>query len=292
MPQGPWPHPLFRVVVLGDLATDGDPPPLRQIGEGCVGDGTAHVVEVDVDAVRAGLAHGCTEVARGPVIDAGVETELLGDVGDLVVGPGRADHPATANLRDLPDRGPDGAGRRRYEDRVTGNRPPDLEQAEVRGHARHAQNPDRCRNGRQRGIDLADLRRRGDRVVLPSEGKSLDDVAFLEGGVLAHLDAPADAAGHDAADRIGGGVRLAGAHPAAHVGVERQPEGAHEHLAVSRLGDRFLFESEVLGGGQAHGTGGEDDPAVDGHWQVPGLGGEGAPARVPCGARGSTRSAR
>ena len=61
---------------------------------------------------------------------------------------------------------------------------------------------------------------------------------------------PADrAADHDRAEfhrrRVGRRV----AHPSAHVGIERQVDGAQQHLARAGLRKRNLLDAEVIGSG-------------------------------------------
>src|SRR5207247_8322457 len=70
-------------------------------------------------------------------------------------------------------------------------------------------------------------------------------LAGAEGGV-ARLDDLADgAADHRLAELDGRSVRLHVVHPAAHVGVEREPDGAYEDLAVLRRRHRRVDDLEI-----------------------------------------------
>ena len=61
---------------------------------------------------------------------------------------------------------------------------------------------------------------------------------------LDHADALAL---HDLTQLDRGGIGRAVVHPAAHIGVERQPDGADQHLARPGRGHRRLVETKVLG---------------------------------------------
>ena len=64
---------------------------------------------------------------------------------------------------------------------------------------------------------------------------------------------------HHVADLDRGGVRRRGAHPAAHVGVERQVDGAQQHLAVLEVGQVDHLGGEAAVVGLPDGAGGEAD---------------------------------
>src|SRR5699024_12777666 len=64
-------------------------------------------------------------------------------------------------------------------------------------------------------------------------------------------------------DLDGCGIGLRIRHPAAHVRIEREVEGAQQHLALARARHGHLVEQVVLLGGRAHGTGIQADPVVD-----------------------------
>ena len=202
----------------------------------------ADIVEIDVDAVGAGRAQRRVEVLLGLVVDAGVEAELVLHEGALLRAAGDADHAAAHDLADLAHHLADRAGRRRDDDGLARLGLADIEQAEIGGHARHAEHAVGGRDRRQRGIDLAQSRPPADRIFLPAQ-PVLDDVAHGEARI-ARLHHLADgAAGHHLAQpdrrRIGRGV----AHAAALVGIERQIGDLDQHLAVLRLGHRHFLDA-------------------------------------------------
>ena len=91
----------------------------------------AHVVDVDVDAVREAALERGGEVGLRLVVERVVEAELGLQKIDLLVGAGAADHVAAGDLGELPGDLPDGARRGRYEHEVASLRPPDLHKRRV-----------------------------------------------------------------------------------------------------------------------------------------------------------------
>ena len=84
-------------------------------------DDAADVLEVAVDAVRAGCLQRRAErlqVAVLPVVDAGVEAELVDHVAALLRPAGDADRAAAARLGELADDAADGAAGRADDDRL------------------------------------------------------------------------------------------------------------------------------------------------------------------------------
>src|SRR5690606_6293020 len=125
-------------VVDRDGAAHGDPAVGPERGDGGLQVVGADVVEVDVDAVRGRLLE---QIAHGspPVVERGVEAELPGHVGDLLVGSDAADDPGGAlEPGELPGQAAHRAGGGRDEDHVAFLHPGDVEQPDVRGEARHA----------------------------------------------------------------------------------------------------------------------------------------------------------
>ena len=114
---------------------------------------------------------------------------------------------------------------------------PMLRRPGIGGHARHAEDAERGRGRRRRGVDLAQLLAVEDGVFLPA-AHAEREVAGREFRVVRAHHLADDAAGHDLADadRLGIGLRIA--HAPAHVGVEREPERAQQDLARTGLGDR------------------------------------------------------
>src|SRR5439155_19094685 len=146
------------------------------------GDVAADVLEVDVDSLRTrGPQRG--EHIVGLVVDARVEAELADDVVALVLRAGDADDATALELRDLTDDGADGARRRGDDDRLAGFRLADVEQADVRGHARHPEHAERRGDRRVRWIELACGDGLRHRMALPAV-VALHDVAGLEARML------------------------------------------------------------------------------------------------------------
>ncbi len=72
------------------------------MAQGRVEDGPADVVEVDVDAVRAGAAERSGDRLR-PVVDGRVQPELVREPAAFFVRPGKADDATPEDLSDLAD---------------------------------------------------------------------------------------------------------------------------------------------------------------------------------------------
>ena len=86
----------------------------------------------------------------GPVVDGGVEAELVDEHPALVVDAGDADDPAAREAGDLADEVTDRPGRRRDDHRLARLRLADVEQAEVGGQtvgAEHGEVQCRDRSG-------------------------------------------------------------------------------------------------------------------------------------------------
>ena len=116
----------------------------------------------DVDAVRAGRGEPLAS-SRALVVDGGVEAELVGEPGALLVAAGDADGAAALDLGDLADHGADRAGRRRDDHRLAGLRLADVEQAEVGGRGRSCRARPSCAvsgTGRPLGRGVSIARRR------------------------------------------------------------------------------------------------------------------------------------
>ena len=169
--------------------------------------------------------------------------------------------PAARDLCHLARDRADRARRRRDHDRIARRRPADLDETEISGEPRHAQDTDGGRERSQCRVHLACAGTLRDGVVLPA-GVVVDDIAGLEARVPALHD-PADRAAHDDVAewkrRIVAQLRP---HPQPHVGVEGEPDRPHKQLAVSGFGYRRLDEAEIRLLGRPHRAGGEHDLAV------------------------------
>ena len=86
--------------------------------------------------------------------------------------------------------------------------------------------------------------RRDDAVLLPPQACP-DDVTRLKLRRAAGHDTPDHLARYDATYLHSCCVRLRGADPAPHVGVERQPDRLQQYLSMLSLGNGRLFEVEI-----------------------------------------------
>ena len=223
-------------VVVGDEPADRHAREVVEEREHRVPHRAADVLEIDVDALRAGGLELLREIRRA-VVDGGVEAELLDQRSALVGAAGDADRAAALDLRDLADERADRPGRRGDDDGLAGLRLADVEETRIGGHARHAEHAERGRGRRRRGVDLAQLLAVEHGVFLPA-AHAEHEVAGRELRVVRAHHLADGAAGHDLADadRLGVGLRVA--HAPAHVRVEREPERAQQHLARAGLRDR------------------------------------------------------
>jgi hypothetical protein len=133
-----------QVVVPGDRTAERDASADGQVRQHGVEDLAAHVVEVDVDATRRELAQAGADGAL-PIVDRGIEAELLRQPAALLLAAGDTDDAAALDLRDLRRERPGRAGGTGDDDGVSRLRRADLEEAEVRGEPRHAEERERHR---------------------------------------------------------------------------------------------------------------------------------------------------
>src|SRR5918994_903359 len=110
------------LVVDRDRAAQHHPGVHRQAVEHRTEDGPAHVVEVDVDPVRAQLLQSRVQVV-GAVVDGAVEPQVVEEPPRLVVGPTDPDHAAAVDLGDLGGEGAGRPARRRSAASRAGRRP-------------------------------------------------------------------------------------------------------------------------------------------------------------------------
>src|SRR5262249_23936555 len=93
-------------------------------------------------------------------------------------------------------------------------------------------------------IDLAQVAAVRERIVLPADA-SRDAVAGLEFGVLGLHDLAHHFARHHLADLDLGRIGARIVHAAAHIGIEREIETLHHHLAVAHGRQRRLNDTEI-----------------------------------------------
>ena len=191
----------------------------------------------------------------GPVVERGVEAELVPQVGHLVVRSGAPDHAVAADLRHLRDEAPDRAGGGRDPDDVALAQARDVEETHVGGEAAAAE---RAEIGLRRsgigvhahqGSDAAQLGPPGlDQRVVAPPGRVTHRVAGLESvGTRRHdlTDGrdPVHGAPEGERREVAGGRLLAQPQPVS--GVDRRPRVAHEHLAGPRVGYVNVDDAEV-----------------------------------------------
>ena len=189
------------------------------------------------------------------VVDRGVEAELAHDVVALLAAAGDADGATAFDLRDLPDHHADRAGRAGDDDRLARLRLADVEQAEVRRHARHAERAEIHRQRRDARIDFRQrpcrrqsripgcrpCRRRGRLAVNP--------------GCRDSSTSPTPPARITSPICTGGMYDLHVVHPAAHRRIEREVSDLDQHLAFVRRAHGLFGVVPVGALRQADGTG-------------------------------------
>ena len=132
----------LHVVVLRNRAADDDARVPGQVREQRVEDVAPDVVEVHMDPVWAVLPQRGLHVLV-LVVDGGVEAELVDDVCAFLRTAGDAHGAAPLDARDLAHHLADRARSRRNDDGLAGLGLADFEQAEIGGHARHAEDAER-----------------------------------------------------------------------------------------------------------------------------------------------------
>src|ERR1700722_16243549 len=100
---------------MGDEATDWHPREAIEQRQNRLPDRAANVFEIDVDAARTGFGQLFRELF-GPVIDHGVEAELIADIRTLLGAAGDSDCARTGQFGKLADERADRAARSRDDD--------------------------------------------------------------------------------------------------------------------------------------------------------------------------------
>ena len=121
-----------------------------------VEDDPAHIVEVDVNAVRASRAKRFHHLL-GSVVDCRVETELVDDVPAFHCSTGQADHTAVAHLGQLADDRTHGTGGGGDHHRLARLRLANLEQTDIGGYPGHPHHPECRRQRHQARVEDAEL---------------------------------------------------------------------------------------------------------------------------------------
>ena len=210
------------------------------------------------------LAH---RAGAGLVVDAGIEAEFFHHPVALGLAAGNAHHAAAPDLGQLPDRLANRPGRARHHQRLAGLGLADIHQAEIAGHARHAQHIEPLAQGAQAEVNFdqagaLEVGRRQAQVLLHAKA-STHPVTHRKAGVLGRDHAAHTASAHHLAQGYRGDVALALVHPAAHGGVERQRQRLEQHASGSRPGNRLSGSVPVGSGGQSHRATGEANLVID-----------------------------
>jgi hypothetical protein len=135
----------LRVVVLRDETTHRDPPVHAHVAQRGVQHRAAHVLEVDVDAVREAPAQRGGQVGFLLVFEGVVVPEPCLEELDLLLDPRAADDVAPGELGELADQLAHHAPGGGDEDRLTLLRGADLLEPDVRGEPRHPRFTGSCR---------------------------------------------------------------------------------------------------------------------------------------------------
>ncbi len=251
----------FAVVVLRNQAAHRHARADVEQRQHGVEDRAADVLEIDVDAVRAGVGQLSREVRRAPV-EAHVEAERAGDVAAFFGVARDADHAAAFQLRDLADGGAHRAARGGHHDRFARLRLADLQESRIGGEARHPEDAQRMRRMLERRAERHQVGAVRQRIVLPA-AIGEHEVADGERRVLRRDHTADRAADHHVAERDRRRIGRRVAHAPAHVGVERQVERLQQDFAAGRRGNRGGLQAEVLRDRRAGRTAGQHEPAID-----------------------------
>ena len=150
----PWFGP---VVVLRDQPADGDARERVEQREHRVPHGTADVLEIDVDAVRARGGEAFGEIRR-PVIDRGVEPQLVRHERQFALARRDADRLRPPDARDLADDRADRPARGGDDHRLARLRTADIAEAGIGREPRHPEHAECGRRQRDARIDAAQSR--------------------------------------------------------------------------------------------------------------------------------------
>ncbi len=254
-------------VVAGDGAAD------RDAGEGVekLEDGREDLApgefEIDVDAIGAGGDHAPGKVGL-VAVKAGLEAERFGGVAAFLCAPRHADHAEALQAGDLAHHAADRPGRGTDHEGLTRGRPADVLQPRPGGKAGHPEDAKPGLHRRGGRVEFPAVRGPGDGVVAPGV---VDQhlIAGVERGVVRLKDAGHRLGRGRVAKRCGRGVGPGLGHPAAHVGVEREPFHPEKDLTGAGVRERDLDTAEVLAGWHSDGAAGKLDGAGGRHGDPP-----------------------
>ncbi len=233
----------LRGVIVRNQPADGHARERVEQRQNGVEDGTADVLEVDVDSLRAGGFQRLGEI-RPSVVDARVEPELVHDIPALALAAGNPDRLASPGLGKLTHNGADRTRGRGDHHGLAGLRLPDVHQPGPGGHSGHPEHAQSRRDGCERRIEPPDASSVGKRRLLPSRVR-FDDVPDREFSEVRSFDPTDRATAHHSADLDRRGIRRTSVHPSSHVGVQREIQRAQQHLPRTGFRHRGLDQPEV-----------------------------------------------
>ena len=130
----------FRGVVRADRAAEQQRGVFVHVEQCRIKNLTAHIVEIKIDALRAGGADRRLHVTGGAVVDAVVKTQLIDDPLALLLCAGDANNPQAHKLRNLSADRAHGARGRAHQHGLSGLCLPDIRDGEVGGEPNGAEN--------------------------------------------------------------------------------------------------------------------------------------------------------
>ena len=268
------------VVVLADGAADHNAGAPVDTGEHRVEDVAADVVKINVYATGAvGLEALAHRAGAGLVVDAGIKAEFFHHPVALGLAAGDAHHTAAPDLGHLAHRLANRPGRAGYHQGFASFGLADIHQAEIAGHARHAQHIEPLAQGAQTEVDFdqagaLEVGWRQAQVLLHAKAGT-HPITHCKAGVLRRDHAAHTAGAHHLAQGHWRDVALSLVHPAAHGRVERQRQRLEQHATGNWPDNRLSGGLPVGSGGQSHGAAGQTDLVVaqvfEGHGWIPAI---------------------
>src|SRR5712691_831826 len=141
-----------RVVVFGDHPAHHHAGEIVEPREDRLLHRAADILEINIDAVGAGAVELGAEVS--PMIDRRVEPEIVRDIAAFLRPAGDADDPRAVTLGELSGDRANRARGRRDDHGLAGFGLADVGEADIGGHARHAEDPERGRDRRLGRVEL------------------------------------------------------------------------------------------------------------------------------------------
>src|ERR1051325_1997895 len=171
-----------RVIIFRDHAAHDHAAEIVEAGKDGVLHRAADILEIDIDAVWAGLIERRAEIGIA-MVERRVEAKLVLDVAALVGATGDPDHPRTLALGELSGDGADRARGGRHDNGLAFFRLADIGETDIGGHGRHAEDAERGRDRRFGGIELHQAIA-GDRAIELPAITAHCVIAFTEAGMV------------------------------------------------------------------------------------------------------------